>query len=104
PFSKSATINRGSTVGAWTRYDMPSNRIPLEKIMNQHMKRVALLLISISCFSAQLPARAEVADSEVKNILQDRIDRAKRGVGIFVGLVEEKGRAQNHLRQSNRGQ
>jgi len=59
--------------------------------MNQTMKRFALLLIGISCFSAQLPVRAEVTDDEVKNILQDRIDRAKRGVGIVVGLVDEKG-------------
>src|SRR6185369_7618589 len=40
---------------------------------------------------AQIPARAEVTDNEVKSILQDRIDRAKRGVGIVVGLVDEKG-------------
>jgi len=59
--------------------------------MNQHMKRLALLLICVSCFSGQLLARAEVTDAEVKNILQDRIDRAKRGVGIVVGLVDEKG-------------
>ena len=59
--------------------------------MNQTMKRFALLLIGISCFSAYLPARAEVTDDEVKSILQDRIDRAKRGVGIVVGLVDEKG-------------
>lgn len=59
--------------------------------MNQLMKRFALLLIGVSCFSVQLPARAEVTDDEVKNILQDRIDRAKRGVGIVVGLVDEKG-------------
>ncbi|HEY5403039.1 MAG TPA: serine hydrolase [Pyrinomonadaceae bacterium] len=59
--------------------------------MNQHMKHLALLLIAVSCFSAQLPARAEVTDDEVKNILQERIDRAKRGVGIVVGLVDEKG-------------
>ena len=59
--------------------------------MNKTMKRFALLLIGISCFFAQLPVRAEVTDEEVKNILQDRIDRAKRGVGIVVGLVDEKG-------------
>ena len=59
--------------------------------MNHTMKRFALLLICISCLSAQLPVRAEVTDDEVKNILQDRIDRAKRGVGIVVGLVDEKG-------------
>jgi polyhydroxyalkanoate synthase len=54
------------------------------------MKRLLLLLIAISCFSAQLPARAEVTNDEVKNILQDRIDRVKRGVGIVVGLIDEK--------------
>ena len=59
--------------------------------MKQPMKRLALLLSAIFCFSAQLPVRAEVTDNEVKDILQDRIDRAKRGVGIVVGLVDEKG-------------
>jgi CubicO group peptidase (beta-lactamase class C family) len=59
--------------------------------MNQPLKRLALLLLSVSCFFAPLPARAEVTDDEVKSILQDRIDRAKRGVGIVVGLVDEKG-------------
>ena len=59
--------------------------------MNQLLKRFALLLIAVSCFSAQLPARAEVTDEEVRSILQDRIDRAKRGVGIVVGLVDDKG-------------
>src|SRR6478672_13755051 len=70
---------------------MPLSKIPLEKVMNQRMKRISLLLIALSFFSAQIPARAEVTDNEVKNILQDRIDRAKRGVGIVVGLVDEKG-------------
>ena len=59
--------------------------------MNQRMKPILLLLIAISFLSAQIPARADVTDIEVKNILQDRIDRAKRGVGIVVGLVDEKG-------------
>jgi len=59
--------------------------------MNLRLKRLALLLIGVSCFFAQLPARAEVTDEEVKHILQDRIDRAKRGVGIVIGLVDEKG-------------
>lgn len=59
--------------------------------MNQLMKRFALVLVCVSCFSAQLPVRADVTDDEVKNILQDRIDRAKRAVGIVVGLVDEKG-------------
>jgi hypothetical protein len=60
--------------------------------MKQPMKYLSLLLIAIFCFTAQpLPARADVTDDEVKSILQDRIERAKRGVGIVVGLVDEKG-------------
>ena len=60
--------------------------------MNRAMKRLSLLLVAVICFSAQpLPARADVPDAEVKSILQDRIDRAKRGVGIVVGLVDDKG-------------
>jgi len=56
------------------------------------MKRLSLLLVAVICFSAQpLPARADVPDAEVKSILQDRIDRARRGVGIVVGLVDDKG-------------
>jgi CubicO group peptidase (beta-lactamase class C family) len=63
-----------------------------EKLMNRFMKLVALALIVVSCLTAQaLPARADVTDDEVKSILQDRIERAKRSVGIVVGLVDDKG-------------
>ena len=60
--------------------------------MNQNMKRLALLLVAVVCLAAQpLPARADVTDEEVKSILQDRIERAKKSVGIVVGLVDDKG-------------
>ncbi|MBK7600246.1 MAG: serine hydrolase [Acidobacteria bacterium] len=36
-------------------------------------------------------AQTGITDGEVKSILQDRIDRAKKSVGIVVGLVDEKG-------------
>jgi CubicO group peptidase (beta-lactamase class C family) len=56
------------------------------------MKPLALLLIVVFCLAAEtLPARADVTDDEVKSILQDRIERAKRGVGIVVGLVDDQG-------------
>jgi D-alanyl-D-alanine-carboxypeptidase/D-alanyl-D-alanine-endopeptidase len=59
--------------------------------MNRLMKLLSLMLIAL-CLTAQTqPARADVTDDEVKSILQDRIERAKRGVGIVVGLVDDKG-------------
>ena len=61
-------------------------------MMNRFMKPLVLLLIIVCIFAAQpFPARADVTDDEVKTILQDRIERAKRSVGIVVGLVDEKG-------------
>jgi CubicO group peptidase (beta-lactamase class C family) len=59
--------------------------------MNRLMKLLSLMLI-VLCLAAQpQPARADVTDDEVKSILQDRIERAKRSVGIVVGLVDDKG-------------
>src|SRR5215813_5294099 len=60
--------------------------------MNRHMKRLSLLLIVVICLAVQpLPARADVTDDEVKSILKDRIERAKKSVGIVVGVFDEKG-------------
>jgi D-alanyl-D-alanine-carboxypeptidase/D-alanyl-D-alanine-endopeptidase len=61
-------------------------------MMNRFMKPWVLLLIAAFGFAAQpLPARADVTDDEVRSVLQDRIERAKRSVGIVVGLIDEKG-------------
>ena len=60
--------------------------------MNRTTKSLSLLLIALFCLSAlPLPARAETTDDEVKGILQQRIEYAKKSVGIVVGLVDEKG-------------
>lgn len=60
--------------------------------MNKFTKRLALLLVAALCLVPQLlPVRAEITDDEVKNILQDRIERAKKSVGIVVGLIDDKG-------------
>ena len=60
--------------------------------MNRFMKPLVLLLIVVCVFAAQpFPVRADVTDDEIKGILQDRIERAKRSVGIVVGVVDEKG-------------
>ncbi len=41
--------------------------------------------------AAVLPPKAGFSDDEIKAILRERIDIAKRGVGIVVGLIDEKG-------------
>jgi CubicO group peptidase (beta-lactamase class C family) len=62
--------------------------------MRQTINRAVILALLISL--ALLPARvtraqAGLSDDEIKKILQDRIDVAKKGVGIVVGLVDDKG-------------
>jgi len=41
--------------------------------------------------AAALPPKAGFSDDEIKAILRERIDIAKRGVGIVVGLIDENG-------------
>ena len=58
--------------------------------MKQTIKRVVLatLLISLAVLRARVTrAQAGVTDDEIRAILRDRIDVAKKGVGIVVGLV-----------------
>jgi CubicO group peptidase (beta-lactamase class C family) len=62
--------------------------------MKQTINRAVIVTLLISL--ASLPARvtraqAGITDAEIKSILQDRIDVAKKGVGIVVGLVDDKG-------------
>jgi D-alanyl-D-alanine-carboxypeptidase/D-alanyl-D-alanine-endopeptidase len=38
------------------------------------------------------PGASSVSDARILSLLKDRIDRAKRGVGIVVGVVDEHGR------------
>src|ERR1700752_999149 len=60
--------------------------------MNRPMKPLSLLLIGVFGLAAlPVPARADVTDDQVKSILQERIEYAKKSVGIVVGLVDEKG-------------
>jgi CubicO group peptidase (beta-lactamase class C family) len=55
------------------------------------MKLLSLVLIVFCLAAPPQPVRAEVTDDEVKSILQDRIERAKKSVGIVVGLIDDKG-------------
>ncbi len=62
--------------------------------MKQIIKRTVIisLLVSVTLLPTRLVvAQTGITDGEVKSILQDRIDRAKKSVGIVVGLVDEKG-------------
>jgi serine-type D-Ala-D-Ala carboxypeptidase/endopeptidase len=53
---------------------------------------IILLLVSVILFPSWVPvAQTEITDGEVRSILQDRVDRAKKSVGIVVGLVDDKG-------------
>src|SRR5215510_9942817 len=53
---------------------------------------IILLLVSVILFPSWVTvAQTEITDGEVRSILQDRVDRAKKSVGIVVGLVDDKG-------------
>src|SRR5436190_17682104 len=67
------------------------SRIARKKIMTRPMKLLSLMLIVFCLAAPPQPARADVTDDEVKTILQERIERARKSVGIVVGLVDDKG-------------
>jgi CubicO group peptidase (beta-lactamase class C family) len=51
-----------------------------------------LALTAISATAPQLPpSQTNLTDDQIKNILRERIDVAKKSVGIVVGLIDEKG-------------
>src|SRR5262245_22228479 len=57
---------------------------------------IRFVAVAILVSLALLPARfvcaeAGPSDDEIRKVLQDRIDVAKRSVGIVVGLVDENG-------------
>src|SRR5215510_9584529 len=62
--------------------------------MNLRTNRVlaGAILLSLAMLPLRLSsAHSEINDDEVRKILEDRIEVAKRSVGIVVGLVDEKG-------------
>jgi D-alanyl-D-alanine-carboxypeptidase/D-alanyl-D-alanine-endopeptidase len=73
---------------------MQSAKAQRRKTMKQIINRVVIVTLSVSL--VLLPARvtraqAGVTDDEIRSILRDRIDIAKKSVGIVVGLVDDKG-------------
>jgi D-alanyl-D-alanine-carboxypeptidase/D-alanyl-D-alanine-endopeptidase len=53
---------------------------------------IVALLVSLLLLPARVTsAQAGISDAEIKSVLQDRIDVARKSVSIVVGLVDEKG-------------
>jgi len=58
---------------------------------------LVLLTVALTTISSLAPAgrtpiaQAELTDDQIKSILRERIDVAKKSVGIVVGLIDEKG-------------
>jgi len=62
--------------------------------MKRIISRVGVLslLVSVVLLPVRLAlAQSATADEEIKSILQDRIDRVKKSVGIVVGVIDENG-------------
>jgi CubicO group peptidase (beta-lactamase class C family) len=62
----------------------------MKQIINRTL--IVALLLSLIVLPARVTrAQAGPTDNEIREILKNRIDVAKKGVGIVVGLVDEKG-------------
>jgi serine-type D-Ala-D-Ala carboxypeptidase/endopeptidase len=59
-----------------------------------HFRLSILLCFSLSAMESAYAAGSGVspADSEIRQILVNRIDKDKQGVGIVVGVIDAKGR------------
>jgi D-alanyl-D-alanine-carboxypeptidase/D-alanyl-D-alanine-endopeptidase len=62
----------------------------MKQIVNRVL--IATLLVSFVFLPARIArAQGEITDDEIRGILRDRIDVAKKSVGIVVGFVDDKG-------------
>ena len=62
----------------------------MKQIVNRVL--IATLLFSFVLLPARIArAQAGIADDKIREILRDRIDVAKKSVGIVVGLVDDGG-------------
>src|SRR5450759_4918992 len=82
-----------------SRRNRPGREIDENRAMETFMVVRNLLIGACGMFLLMSPARAQAppkspvpSDSEIRRILVDRIDRARQGVGIVVGVIEPKGR------------
>lgn len=59
--------------------------------MNKLMKRMTILVL-LACLVSRLGmAQERMDDRQIMTVLHDRIEKAKAGVGIVVGVIDEKG-------------
>ena len=59
--------------------------------MNNLAHRLLVFLLLLLCLAPSVFAQTEPSDAEIKSILQDRVEKAKKTPGIVVGLVSDKG-------------
>lgn len=62
--------------------------------MKQRINRVVSIALFVNLLFLSTQARlvqSDITDDQIKNILRERIDVAKKSVGIVVGLIDEKG-------------
>jgi CubicO group peptidase (beta-lactamase class C family) len=62
----------------------------MKSIVSRMLLIGSFVMITLLCTSITR-AQTSINSEEVKNILQDRIDRAKRSVGMVVGIVDDQG-------------
>src|SRR5258708_35415645 len=73
-----------------TPVPLGQRRKPMKQVINRTV--ILTLLLSLILLPAHVTrAQAGTTDDEIKKILQDRIDVARKSVGIVVGLVDEHG-------------
>lgn len=64
----------------------------LQKRINRiNLSLIASLLVVVALTPQESFAQEAITDEQVKAILRDRVDRAKKSLGIVVGLVDDKG-------------
>jgi CubicO group peptidase (beta-lactamase class C family) len=59
--------------------------------MNKLAHRLLVFLLLLLCLASPVFAQTEPSDAEIKSILQDRVEKAKKTPGIVVGFVSDKG-------------
>src|SRR5258708_16032071 len=73
-----------------TPVPLGQRRKPMKQVINRTV--ILTLLLSLILLPAHVTrAKAGTTDDEIKKILEDRIDGARKSVGIVVGLVDEHG-------------
>jgi CubicO group peptidase (beta-lactamase class C family) len=59
--------------------------------MSRLFSRFLTPLLLLTCLAPAVFAQTEPSDAEIKSIIQDRVEKARKSPGIVVGLVSDKG-------------